>query len=212
MCAIAASTPSTTRAAMIASRYSVYQSSSRAGCTRASTRCTVASPRTSQPASSRSVTIGARCVPAQASSTSSVSAAPQMPVRRILALSAMARAMRRSASRSTYTWQLPSRCPMTGTRASCCTRARAPCRRAARSRRGTRPCRRAGSRRPRDRSSARAGCRRAAAARHPVPRPGTRAGRGSSARSRSRRAGSPRCRTSGTGRPHPRSRWGGSRR
>src|SRR6059058_1064137 len=34
MCAMAASTPSTTRAAMIASRYSVYQSSSLAGRTR----------------------------------------------------------------------------------------------------------------------------------------------------------------------------------
>ncbi len=62
MCAIASSTPSTTRAAMIASRYSVYQSSSLAARTRGSARCTVASPRTSQPASSRSRTMGARCV------------------------------------------------------------------------------------------------------------------------------------------------------
>ena len=52
MCAIAASTPSTTLAAMMASRYSVDQSSSLAGFTRGSTGCTAASPRTSQPASS----------------------------------------------------------------------------------------------------------------------------------------------------------------
>ena len=48
-------------------------------------------------------TTGARWVATQASSMSSVSAAPQIPVRRIFALSAMVRAMRTSASRSTYT-------------------------------------------------------------------------------------------------------------
>ena len=57
-----------------------------------------------------------------ARSTSSVSAAPQMPVRRSLAFTTIARAMSRSASRSTYTWHSPSRWPITGTRASACTR------------------------------------------------------------------------------------------
>ena len=51
MCAIAASTPSTTFTAMMASRYSVDQSSSLAGLTRVSAARVSASPRTSQPAS-----------------------------------------------------------------------------------------------------------------------------------------------------------------
>ena len=87
MCAIAPSTPSTTLAAMMASRYSVDQSSSLAGLTRGSAARVASSPRTSQPASISMATSGSRCVGATARSTSSVSAAPQTPVRRILALS-----------------------------------------------------------------------------------------------------------------------------
>ena len=74
---------------MMASRYSVDQSSSVAGLTRLSTACVALSPRISQPASISISTSGLRCVAAAARSISSVSAAPQTPVRRILALSTM---------------------------------------------------------------------------------------------------------------------------
>ena len=50
---------------MIASRYSVDQSSSEAASTRGSTACVAGSPRTAQPAAMRSPTRGARCVAAQ---------------------------------------------------------------------------------------------------------------------------------------------------
>ena len=86
---------------MIASRYSVDQSSSLAGFTRASALRAASSPRTSQPASSSMVTSGLRCVGATARSTSSVSAAPQTPVRRILALSTIDFAMSSEAALST---------------------------------------------------------------------------------------------------------------
>src|SRR5262249_6540440 len=101
ICSIAASTPSITLAEMTASRYSVDQSSSLAGFTRRSTARVASSPRTSQPASSSMVTSGLRCVDATAGSTSSVSAAPQTPVRRILALSRIVRAMSSFAALST---------------------------------------------------------------------------------------------------------------
>ena len=58
----AASSPSTTRTAMIASRYSDRQSASLAGTTRASACRAAASPLTSQPASSRAAISGCRCV------------------------------------------------------------------------------------------------------------------------------------------------------
>ena len=98
---MAASTPSTTLAAMMASRYSVDQSSSVAGLTRLSTACAALSPRISQPASISISTSGLRCVAAAARSTSSVSAAPQTPVRRILALSTIFLAMSSEAALST---------------------------------------------------------------------------------------------------------------
>ena len=56
-------------------------------------------------------------------STRMVSAAPQMPVRRIFALTAISTAFAGSAATSTNRWQMPSRCAKTGTRASFCTRA-----------------------------------------------------------------------------------------
>ena len=65
MCSIAASTPSTTPAVMMVSRYSVDQSASLAGFTRASAFCTAASPRTSQPASSSISISGLRWVAAR---------------------------------------------------------------------------------------------------------------------------------------------------
>ena len=100
MCAIAASTPSTTLAAMMASRYSVDQSSSLAAFTRASTARVASSPRTSQPASSSMVTSGCKMRRRRrARSTSSVSAAPHTPVRRILALSTIDFAMSSFAAR-----------------------------------------------------------------------------------------------------------------
>ena len=103
ICAIAPSTPSTTRTERIGSRYSVRQSVSVAAMRlRIERCCTAASPRTSQPAS---CSIGEDRrqvrVAATARSISSVSAAPQTLMRRILALSTMSRAMARSASRST---------------------------------------------------------------------------------------------------------------
>ena len=86
---------------MIASSYSVSQSSSEAGFTLLSTRCTASSPRTSQPASISIWTSGLRLVAAPARSTSKVSAAPQTPGRRILALSTIDFAISRLAERST---------------------------------------------------------------------------------------------------------------
>ena len=85
---------------MIASRYSVVQSSSVAGFDAGQHGAhLVASPRISQPASRSASRSGARCCRATARSTSSVSAAPQMPVRRILALTTICSAMSRSAER-----------------------------------------------------------------------------------------------------------------
>src|SRR6185312_13170687 len=60
MWASASSRPSTTRAEMMASSYSVSQSSSEAGFTRVSIFCTASSPRTSQPASISISTSGFR--------------------------------------------------------------------------------------------------------------------------------------------------------
>ena len=71
---------------MIASRYSVRQSSSVAGFTRGSASRAAASPRTSQPAAISALMSGASMARRRARWTSSVSAAPQTPVRRILAL------------------------------------------------------------------------------------------------------------------------------
>ena len=62
MWAMAPSTPSTVFTAMMASRYSVAQSASVAGLTRASAFCAAASPRTSQPASSSALTSAGRIV------------------------------------------------------------------------------------------------------------------------------------------------------
>src|SRR5581483_11025216 len=98
---IAPCTPSTTFAAMIASRYSVGQSCSVAALARESALRTASSPRTSQPASISMATRGLRYVAAAARSTSNVSAAPHTPVRRILALSTIDFAMSRSAALST---------------------------------------------------------------------------------------------------------------
>src|ERR1700688_4767771 len=58
---MAAATPSTTLAAMMASRYSVDQSSSAAGLTRLSTANVALSPRISQPASISISISGLRC-------------------------------------------------------------------------------------------------------------------------------------------------------
>ncbi len=91
MCAMAASTPSTTLAAMMGSRYSVLQSASTAGLMRASSRCNVSSPRTSQPASSNDFSTVEAALPARSNNT--VSAAPHTPVRRSFALSTTSRAM-----------------------------------------------------------------------------------------------------------------------
>ena len=84
---------------MIASRNSVGQSSSLAASRRQSAACVVGSPRTSQPASISVSTQRRQMRVARPSrSTSSVSAAPQTPVRRILALSTICFAMSRSAA------------------------------------------------------------------------------------------------------------------
>ena len=119
--AIAASSPSTTPTEMIASRYSVPQSAASAGTTRESSARARSSPRTSQPASNSGSRI-AGSASSMALSTRSVSAAPQIPVRRILALKVTSRAVAGSAAACTYTWQTPSRCAITGTRLSSRTR------------------------------------------------------------------------------------------
>src|ERR1700738_896503 len=61
---------------MMASSYSVSQSSSEAGFTLLSTRCTASSPRTSQPASISISTSGLRLPPAPARSTKKGPAGP----------------------------------------------------------------------------------------------------------------------------------------
>ena len=156
MCSIAASTPSTTRAAMIASRYSVHQSSSVAGCTRASTACAASSPRTSQPASSRSrnerceMRRRAGAIDQQRLGRAADAGAAQLGVQHDR------RAPWRDRRRDRRT---RGSCPRGGrspARAPRSARARpGSCRRAARSRRCSRSCRRACRRPPRDRSSAR---------------------------------------------------------
>ena len=78
---------------MMLSSYSVSQSSAVAAMTRASAAWVAASPRTSQPAAISSPTTAGRIASATMWSTSNVSVAPQMPVRRILALSVMDRAI-----------------------------------------------------------------------------------------------------------------------
>ena len=101
MCSIASSRPSTTFTAMMASRNSFGQSSSVAGFTRGYRRA--ASPDRPAPRSrprSASRPAAPRCVGAALRSTSSVSAAPHTPVRRILALSTIFFAMSRSAARA----------------------------------------------------------------------------------------------------------------
>ena len=98
--AIASSTPSTTFAEMIASRYSVSQSSSVAGFTlriNALHGGVAAHLAAGVDQHRRSAASGAS--PRTARSTSSVSAAPQTPVRRILALSTIDFAMSSSAER-----------------------------------------------------------------------------------------------------------------
>jgi len=112
--------PSTTRTAMMASRYSVSQSCSLAGVTRGcGQRRRVARTRRRR---EQHVDKRRQMRRAQARSTSSVSAAPQTPVRRILALSTILLAISRSAAHA-HRMHMPSRCAKTGTRASCCTRA-----------------------------------------------------------------------------------------
>ena len=83
---------------MIASRYSVRQSSSVAAVTRGSARLAAASPRTAQPASISATISGRSMLGAAERWTSSVSAAPQTPVRRILALTTILSALSRSAA------------------------------------------------------------------------------------------------------------------
>src|SRR5437773_2718503 len=94
---MAPSTPSTTWTARIASRYSVRQSASVAGSNPGSIARTSGSPRSSQPAARRSARIAGSCVLA-VRSTSSVSVAPQIETRRILALSTILRAFSASAA------------------------------------------------------------------------------------------------------------------
>ena len=73
------------------------------------------SPWIVTPASCRAETTRGTKTSATALWTSSDSAALQTLVRSVLALSTMSRAMSRSASASTYTWQLPTPVSMTGT-------------------------------------------------------------------------------------------------
>ena len=64
-----------------------------AGCTRGSMACSSWSPRNSQPASTSASAMPCQWVSSAARSISRVSAAPQMPVRRIFAFSVTSRAM-----------------------------------------------------------------------------------------------------------------------
>ncbi|MNT63450.1 hypothetical protein D3C72_2012670 [compost metagenome] len=87
--------------AMMASRYSVRQSSSVAGLKPGWIFSTVGEAWISQPASVSASRRGMRWVPIAALSTRRVSAAPQMPVRRIFELTTMRVAMPTSAEAST---------------------------------------------------------------------------------------------------------------
>ena len=87
--------------------------------TRASTFCTAASPRTSQPASSSHCTTGARCVAAQARvDQQGLGGAADAGAAQLGVHHDLARHGEIGIRGRTYTWQTPSRCPMTGTRAS----------------------------------------------------------------------------------------------
>ena len=81
------------------------------------------SPRISQPRSISALITVVASVGSRRSWISSVSVAPQMPVRRILAFMVTSTAICGSALASRYVWQMPSRWAKTGTRASFCTRA-----------------------------------------------------------------------------------------
>ncbi|PAV66665.1 hypothetical protein WR25_13308 [Diploscapter pachys] len=83
----------------IASRYSVSQSSALTGTTMSPNAASTGSPRTSHPACCSAVTNAAGA--AKSRSISSVSIAPQMPVRRILASSTTRSAIAGSAEPST---------------------------------------------------------------------------------------------------------------
>ncbi len=96
----APSTPSTTATARIGSRYSVRQSFSVAGIMEGTSARAASSPRSSQPAAARSAAMGGSRRSAPARSTSRVSAAPHTETRRILAFTAIARALPRSAALS----------------------------------------------------------------------------------------------------------------
>ncbi|MBV6474567.1 MAG: hypothetical protein MOGDAGHF_00027 [Rhodocyclaceae bacterium] len=125
MWAMASSTPATTFTAMMAARYSSYQSCSVASLSFAASmpapRRSVsdsAQPRSSTPLPASIAPSFGNNVLATPRATSSDSAVLQVPRRCVLAFSTMRSALSASAASSTYTWQLPSRCLMTGMRAS----------------------------------------------------------------------------------------------
>ncbi len=123
MCAMASSTLPTSLTLMMGARYSVDQSSSVASSsfaplTPASSAFAPASHRISTPLAANTAPMRGRNAGATASCTSSDSAALQGLYFCVLALSVTVTARSRSTSASTYTWQLPSRCLITGTRAS----------------------------------------------------------------------------------------------
>ena len=110
----AAARSGTTDADRSRERYSVRWSSSVTGST-PSCAANVASPCTVTPASCRARTTRGTNASATSACTSSDSAALQTDGRCVLAFSTIASAMSRSASRSTYTWQLPTPVSITGT-------------------------------------------------------------------------------------------------
>ena len=114
MCRTAASRSGTTAAEMSSERYSAAWSSSVAGTT-PSSAAKAASPCTVTPASCSAATTRGRKTSAMSACTSRDSAALHTEGRWVLALSTIASAWSRSASRSTYTWQLPTPVSITGT-------------------------------------------------------------------------------------------------
>ena len=120
MWAMASSTPSTTLMLMTGAKYSSNQSCSVASASCAPGTCAnkdlaSASQRISTPLAAYTAPMRGKNSAATPRATSRPSAALQGLYFWVLALSATVTAMAKSQGSSTYTWQLPSRCLMTGT-------------------------------------------------------------------------------------------------
>ena len=114
MCSMASSMLATTFTFRIRSLYSLSQSLSVASFTSGTSALVLAQPRISTPAFMNRLTISGRNDEDRSLCTSMVSMALHVPGRWTLALKQISAAMGRSALQSTYTWQTPLSCLITG--------------------------------------------------------------------------------------------------